>query len=111
MPKSQLNSNVMGEEMEKSLVLQLTVNNHPGVMSHVCGLFARKAYNLEGILCMPIEQGTYSKIWLRVCDQNRLDQIVKQLQKLEDVHAVSHTSIIKDDFVRLKQFFNLGACK
>jgi acetolactate synthase-1/3 small subunit len=24
-------------------VLELTVNNHPGVMSHICGLFARGA--------------------------------------------------------------------
>ena len=26
-------------------VLRLRVRNHPGVMSHVCGLFARRAFN------------------------------------------------------------------
>jgi hypothetical protein len=31
-------------------VLELDVNNHPGVMSHVVGLFSRRAYNVEGIL-------------------------------------------------------------
>ena len=38
-------------------VLELTVNNHPGVMSHVCGLLSRRAYNVEGILCLPIGDG------------------------------------------------------
>ena len=35
-------------------VLELDVNNHAGVMSHVVGLFSRRAYNVEGILCMPV---------------------------------------------------------
>ena len=45
-------------------ILELTVNNHPGVMSHVCGLFARRAYNVEGILCMPIDDGASSRIMI-----------------------------------------------
>ena len=35
------------------VVLELTVNNHPGVMSHICGLFARRAFNVEGISACP----------------------------------------------------------
>ena len=35
-------------------VLEIDVNNHPGVMSHVVGLFSRRAYNVEGILCLPV---------------------------------------------------------
>ena len=35
-------------------VLELDVNNHAGVMSHVVGLFSRRAYNVEGILVMPV---------------------------------------------------------
>ena len=30
-------------------VLELDVNNHAGVMSHVVGMFSRRAYNVEGI--------------------------------------------------------------
>ena len=37
-----------------NVILELTVRNHPGVMTHVCGLFARRAFNVEGILCLPI---------------------------------------------------------
>ena len=32
------------------VILELAVRNHPGVISHVCGLFARRAFNVEGIL-------------------------------------------------------------
>ena len=37
--------------------LHLSVNNHPGVLSHVCGLFAGRAYNLEGVLVTPEASG------------------------------------------------------
>ena len=47
-------------------VLELIVDNHPGVMSHVCGLFSRRAFNVDGILCLPLEDGATSRIWLRV---------------------------------------------
>ncbi len=68
-------------------VLELTVNNHPGVMSHVCGLFSRRAYNLEGILVLPIEasERRTSKMWLLVNEDIRLEQVMLQTQKLVDV--------------------------
>ena len=70
------------------MVLELTVNNHPGVMSHICGLFSRRAYNLEGIVCMPVGTGAMSRMWLQVNEAEKLEQVVKQLQKLPDVLAV-----------------------
>jgi acetolactate synthase-1/3 small subunit len=48
------------------VVLRLLVRNHPGVMSHVCGLFARRAFNVEGILCVPVGDATCSAILLLV---------------------------------------------
>ena len=54
-------------------------------MSHVCGLFARRAFNVEGILCLPVEDGTRSAVLLVVADDERLEQVVRQLRKLEDV--------------------------
>ncbi|MFV0437818.1 MAG: acetolactate synthase small subunit [Desulfopila sp.] len=73
---------------ESTVVLRLVVNNHPGVMSHVCGLFARRAYNLEAIACVPIASGAISRIWLQVGESDRLEQIVKQLEKLPDIQQV-----------------------
>ena len=87
------------------VVLELTVNNHPGVMSHICGLFARRAFNVEGILCMPIGTGAQSRIWLRVHADHRLEQMLKQLTKLEDVVGVQRHGADHEVFVRLEEFF------
>ena len=76
-------------EQQLETILELQVNNHPGVMSHVCGLFSRRAYNLEGIIVLPIGKTTFSRIWLKVIEENKLDQIVKQLEKLPDVKTVT----------------------
>ena len=59
-------------------VLELDVNNHAGVMSHVVSMFSRRAYNVEGILCMPVGSGETSRIWLLVNEDGRLEQMVKQ---------------------------------
>ena len=87
-------------------VLELDVNNHAGVMSHVVGMFSRRAYNVEGILCMPVEnREEISRIWLTVNEDVRLDQMVKQLEKLEDVRAVRRHGAGHEVFGRLEEFF------
>ena len=86
-------------------VLELDVNNHAGVMSHVVGLFSRRAYNVEGILVMPVGSGVTSRIWLLVNEDERLDQMVKQVEKLEDVLSVRRHGAEHEVFVRLEEFF------
>lgn len=68
--------------------LELTVNNHAGVMTHVVGLFSRRAANVEGILCLPVGDGAQSRIWLLVDDDLRLPNLIRQIEKLEDVRSV-----------------------
>lgn len=86
-------------------VLELHVRNHPGVMTHVCGLFARRAFNLEGILCMPQENEVQSRIWLLVREDERLPQIVRQVEKLEDVLSVARHGADHRVFEKLEAFF------
>lgn len=87
-------------------VLRLTVNNHPGVMSHVCGLFARRAYNLEGIMVLPMEKNPErSRIWLLVNEDERLPQIMKQTSKLVDVLEIEEHDVNHSVFERLENFF------
>lgn len=76
------------ENCSAIMVLELKVNNHPGVMSHICGLFSRRAYNLEGIVCVPIGAGEVSRMWLQVNEELKLEQVIKQVQKLPDVLSV-----------------------
>ena len=74
-------------------------------MSHICGLFSRRAFNMEGILCMPIGDGTLSRILIQLAGNNQLDQIVKQLEKLEDVQSVSFPSAESEVFAKLEEYF------
>ncbi len=90
-------------------VIELIVNNHAGVMSHITGLFARRAFNIEGILCGPVEDGRTSRLFLLVDEDERLPQVIKQLQKLHDVIKVRE----RDDydrgiFHRLHEFVEQG---
>lgn len=89
----------------KRTVLELTVNNHPGVMSHVSGLFARRAYNVEGIVCLPINGSKTSRIWLLVDEDERLEQVVKQVSKLYDVLEVRRHSAGHRVFAKLEKAF------
>ena len=72
-----------------NIIIELKVKNHPGVLSQVSGLFARRAFNLDGILCSGIGDKTESLILLLVKNDDRVDQIVKQLEKLYDVSEVT----------------------
>ena len=87
-------------------ILELTVDNHPGVMSHVCGLFSRRAFNVDGILCMPLPNSDTSRIWLRVREGERLSQVERQLEKLHDVHSVRRHPPDHAVFDHLQMFFN-----
>jgi acetolactate synthase-1/3 small subunit len=79
-------------------VLRLMVRNHPGVMSHVCGLFSRRSFNLDGILCAPVDDGARSEMLLLVKDDARLAQLILQLHKLEDVIEVNLAPAMRSAF-------------
>ncbi|MBL8428402.1 MAG: acetolactate synthase small subunit [Dechloromonas sp.] len=86
-------------------VLEIDVNNHAGVMSHVVGLFSRRSYNVEGILCLPVGDGRQSRIWLLVNEDQRLAQMMKQVGKLEDVIAIRRHNADHAVFQDLETFF------
>lgn len=83
------------------VVLHLIVNDHPGVMSHVCGLFARRAFNLEGILVAPSKGRPTCRMWLLVSENQRLEQIISQVRKLHDVCEVTVSRLEPEAFDRL----------
>jgi len=104
-----MQKNAHVEIMEKKssssvMVLELQVNNHPGVMSHICGLFSRRAYNLEGIVCLPIGTGEISRMWLQVNEEQKLEQVIKQVQKLPDVLSVDRHEAGHQVFSRLEAY-------
>lgn len=88
-----------------NVILELTVRNHPGVMTHVCGLFARRAFNVEGILCLPLQNTDRSRIWLLVNNDKRLEQMISQIDKLEDVVQVVRNQSDPSMFNKITVFF------
>lgn len=93
-------------------VIKLIVKNHPGVMSHITGLFARRAFNLEGILCSQIGSSENSCMYLLVNNDERLDQIIKQVQKLYDVIEVSVCKTCKSSiFSQISELVEKSSCE
>jgi len=84
-------------------VLDVLVKNHPGVMSHVSGLFSRRAFNVEAILCLPLSGGDQSRIWLLVNEDERLEQMIRQMRKLQDVLDVRLKPDVEPAFASLGQ--------
>ena len=67
-------------------VLSLLVENNPGVTSHISGLFSRRGYNIDSFSSGVTADPRYTRITIVVSgDEQILEQIEKQLAKLEDV--------------------------
>lgn len=70
----------------KQIVLSLLVDNTPGVLSRVAGLFTRRGYNIDSIAAGVTQNPKYTRITVVATGNDIiLEQIRKQLLKLEDV--------------------------
>ncbi|SHM66691.1 acetolactate synthase, small subunit [Caldanaerovirga acetigignens] len=70
--------------------LAVLVENHPGVLSRVAGLFARRGFNIESLAVGPTDNPEISRMTIVVDgDERIIEQIKKQLNKLIDVIKVS----------------------
>ena len=94
-------------EKPSMVALRLTVYNHPGVMTHICGMFARRAFYVEGIFVMPIGTSGTSRIWLLVHDDERLEQMIRQTRKLHDVLEVEPLPGGVEAFSRFTTFMTI----
>ena len=66
--------------------LSLLVENNPGVTSRISGLFSRRGYNIDSFSSGVTADPKYTRITIVASgDELILDQIEKQLLKLEDV--------------------------
>ena len=71
-------------------ILSVLVQNRPGVLARVAGLFARRGYNIFSLAVAPAEQEGFSRITIVVdLESASLEQIVKQLFKLIEVVKIS----------------------
>jgi len=69
--------------------LGILVNNQPGVLSRVVGLFSRRGYNIDSLSVGETETKEISRITIVVTgDRQIVEQIEKQVEKLHDVKSV-----------------------
>lgn len=74
------------ENKMRQIVLSILVENTPGVLSRISGLFTRRGYNIDTITACTLQGGKFSRITIAVSgDDMILMQIKNQLSKLEDV--------------------------
>ncbi|MEQ8840050.1 MAG: acetolactate synthase small subunit [Acidimicrobiales bacterium] len=63
-----------------------TVENKPGVLARVAGLFSRRGFNIESLAVAPTDDDRFSRITFTVdVESAPLEQVVKQLNKLINV--------------------------
>jgi acetolactate synthase-1/3 small subunit len=67
-------------------ILSILVENKPGVLTRVAGLFARRAFNIDTLAVGPTDDPTVSRITLTLDGAvHPIDQVTKQLHKLVNV--------------------------
>jgi len=70
-------------------ILAVLLENEAGSLSRVVGLFAQRNYNIESLTVAPTEDPTLSRLTLTTSgDQEKVNQIMKQLDKLVEVVKV-----------------------
>lgn len=74
-------------------VLSALVQNVPGVLSHISGMLASRGYNIDSLAVGETETPHLSRMtFVVVGDDNVLDQVRKQLEKIVTVVRVDDVS-------------------
>jgi acetolactate synthase small subunit len=69
--------------------LDVLVENEPGVLARVAGLFARRTYNIDSLVVGPTENSKISKMVIEVSvEGHSLEQVIAQLDKLVSVISI-----------------------
>src|ERR1700749_733101 len=77
---------VSGLRTGRKHILSILVENKPGVLTRIAGLFARRGFNIDTLAVGPTDDATVSRRTL-TCDAavHPIDKVTKQLHKLVNV--------------------------
>jgi acetolactate synthase-1/3 small subunit len=71
-------------------VLSMLVENKPGALARVVGLFHQRGYNIESLNVAPVDDGSYSRLTVATRGtESAVEQIMKQINKLIDIIKVA----------------------
>jgi len=77
---------VPGQLTGRKHVLSILVENRPGVLARIAGLFARRGFNIDTLAVGPTDDANISRITLTLDGAvHPIDQVTKQLHKLVNV--------------------------
>ncbi len=75
-------------------IISVLLENEPGALSRVSGLFSARGYNIESLTVAPTNDSTLSRMTIvTIGDDRKIDQIEKQLNKLIDVVALHDITV------------------
>ena len=67
-------------------IISVLMENEPGALSRVVGLFSQRGYNIESLTVAPTEDNSLSRLTLTtIGDDQIIEQITKHLNRLIDV--------------------------
>lgn len=86
--------------------LSVLVENKPGVLARIAGLFARRGFNIDSLAVGGTEDASLSRMTICVSvDDKPLDQVIKQLYKLINVLRIAelpHDESVERELVLIK---------
>ena len=91
---------------EKKHIFSILVDNQPGVLSRISGLFSGRGYNIESLCVAETDDPLVSRITMVTTgDSQIIEQIKKQLFKLINVikvHDLSDTDCVRRELILIK---------
>ncbi|MFP5430516.1 MAG: acetolactate synthase small subunit [Gammaproteobacteria bacterium] len=70
-------------------IISVLMENEPGALSRLVGLFSQRGYNIESLTVAPTDDSTLSRLTLTTSgDEQKIEQVTKQLNKLIEVVKV-----------------------
>jgi len=86
--------------------LSVLVENKPGVLARVAGLFSRRGFNIDSLAVGPTENNAVSRMTIVVnVEDSPLEQVTKQLNKLVNVLKIvelEHAASVQRELILIK---------